>query len=608
MQPFKSPHDFHIPVMGLAYTIDSPIKVAQFGISSVVSIVQDNLIEKMRKHYYEVLGETYEQISSHVPDFRAKRISDYLNLLNRIVQKQMSDLRAGSFGKAGALEKYFEMLTEQHPLKRTYRIMVGMQDRMERERLEAKLKSALKPGSIDVNIMTKLDRPSRNKAGEEIQDGSDAVAAMRGYANSDLSDSTVVLSAGMNPRLFAYMEDLEAFQMDENAEFKKKIAIKVSDYRSALVQGKMLAKKGLWVSEFRIESGLNCGGHAFATDGFLLGPILEEFKSKRDELSQSLFQIYSESLREKGRAVLHDTPEMKITVQGGVGTHEEQDFLIQNYGVDSVGWGSPFLLVPEATAVDALTLGQLASSKEEDIVLSKNSPLGVRFNYLKGSTAELEKLKRIAKGRPGSPCTEKYLVNNNEFDMEGLCTASLTYQKKKLAELKSLGLNQEEYEKQKQEVLDKECLCVGLSNSAVHEYDLDPFKKRAEVNICPGPNMAYFSEVVSLQRMVNHIYGREDLLAGKDRPHMFIKELDLYVKYWQELVNEECWMEDGRQLKYVQKFYQNLLVSIEYYRSLADRNNENYAELGQAFTQGLEEAEVALKTYFELRLAEPEVV
>ena len=77
------------------------------------------------------------------------------------------------------------------------------------------------------------------------------------------------------------------FFLDENGYLKKKIILKVSDYRSALIQGNFLAKKGLWVSEYRIESGLNCGGHAFATDGFLLGPILEEFKDKKEDLVES---------------------------------------------------------------------------------------------------------------------------------------------------------------------------------------------------------------------------------------------------------------------------------------------------------------------------------
>jgi hypothetical protein len=54
-----------------------------------------------------------------------------------------------------------------------------------------------------------------------------------------------------------------------------------------MIQGNFLAKKGLWISEYRIESGLNCGGHAFATEGMLLGPIMEEFKLKKNDLIQS---------------------------------------------------------------------------------------------------------------------------------------------------------------------------------------------------------------------------------------------------------------------------------------------------------------------------------
>ena len=45
MNNYSTHHKFHIPVMGLAYTIDSPIKVARFGISSVISIVEDRLVE-----------------------------------------------------------------------------------------------------------------------------------------------------------------------------------------------------------------------------------------------------------------------------------------------------------------------------------------------------------------------------------------------------------------------------------------------------------------------------------------------------------------------------------------------------------------------------------
>jgi hypothetical protein len=53
MTATKPLHTFHIPVMGLAYTIDSPIRVAQYGISSVISIADDELIEKMNTFYHQ---------------------------------------------------------------------------------------------------------------------------------------------------------------------------------------------------------------------------------------------------------------------------------------------------------------------------------------------------------------------------------------------------------------------------------------------------------------------------------------------------------------------------------------------------------------------------
>ena len=69
-------HKFHIPVMGLAYTIDTPIKVARFGISSAISIIEDRLVEMMRSHYYPAINLEYHPISTREEDYRAKRITD----------------------------------------------------------------------------------------------------------------------------------------------------------------------------------------------------------------------------------------------------------------------------------------------------------------------------------------------------------------------------------------------------------------------------------------------------------------------------------------------------------------------------------------------------
>jgi hypothetical protein len=126
----------------------------------------------------------------------------------------------------------------------------------------------------------------------------------------------------MNPRLYSYIEEFEDFYPDSNGNIKKKIILKVSEYRSAIIQGNFLAKKGIWVSEYRIESGLNCGGHAFATDGLLMGPILEEFKQKKSEIQNSAFPLMKAALEQKRRPVPQDMLDIKISVQGGVGTSE----------------------------------------------------------------------------------------------------------------------------------------------------------------------------------------------------------------------------------------------------------------------------------------------
>jgi hypothetical protein len=591
-------HRFHIPVMGLAYTVDSPVKVARYGIASTISIIEDGLIEMMRRYYYPKVGETYVPITPKEDDYRAKRITDYLNLVNRMVNEQVEKLKTAAFEAGSEIVQYFEMLPEDSKLKQLYLHFTGIQDKEEKQKLEALLRAEIKAGAIDVNIMTKVDKNNFDKDGNLIEDGSDALASLKGYAKSNLTNSSIIFSAGMNPRLYNYLEKFTEFDAKAWGEFDKKIVIKVSDYRSALIQGKYLAKKGLWVSEFRIESGLNCGGHAFATDGYLLGPIMEEFKTKKEELSAALFQLYNTAVKAKGGEGFSEPHPIKITVQGGIGTFEEDNFLKRYYNVDATGWGTPFLLVPEATTVDENTLQLLSKAGQDDIHLSKNSPLGVRFHYLKGTSADLEKAYRISKGKPGSPCTEKHLVSNTEFTKEPICSASLKYQRLKIEQLKSLNLPEAEYNKQVTALLDKECLCVGLSNAASKKYEIPFLKKQDGVTICPGPNIAYFTKIVSLKEMVGHIYGRADLLGQTERPHMFINELVLYINYLKDQVEEEGVPESGsKRVKYFTDFYNNLQEGIGYYRQLAASSQLPQATAAKMSTN-LDEAEAELKKFF----------
>jgi hypothetical protein len=272
--------------------------------------------------------------------------------------------------------------------------------------------------------------------------------------------------------------------------------------------------------------------------------------------------------------------------------------LHRQYHLDSTGWGTPFLLVPEATTVDEATLELLSAAKEKDVVLSHNSPLGVRFHYLKGTTSEKEKYDRIENGKPGSPCTEKHLAFNTEFTTEPVCTASQKYIRLKLEQLRSMDLPEAELNRQVNEVLDKECLCQGLSNAAAIQYNQVFVKNFNAVTICPGPNIAYFSKQVSLQTMTDHIYGRTNILSPGIRPHMFIKELSLYINYLREQLNLE--IPEGELLKkkkYFQGFYQNLTEGIAYYRNLPELVDDNDGQFEKGLNQAVQELESMNRQY-----------
>jgi hypothetical protein len=561
-------HSFHIPVMGLAFTIESPIKVARFGISSVISIIEDQLLEDLRKHYSAEYGLPYEPISQRDPDYRALRIAAYLNMVQEIVQIQMTEMRLQDFVADSELTKYFELLPDDSSLKMKYNSLLQMQSTKERDEIAEYLRSQILPGAIDVNIMAKVDKDNYADDGTLMPaEYSDASSELRGFATSKLT-SSIVFSAGYNPRLFAYMEQFRCFFPDENGLLEKRVILKVSDYRSALIQGKILAKKGIWVSEFRIESGLNCGGHAFPSDGVLLGPVLEEFKQNRAKLNAELFELCQKAHAQKGIATFTERPEMRITVQGGVGNNEEHQFLLNYYGMDSIGWGSPFLLVPEATTVDEHTRQQLANAKKEDYYLSDASPLGVPFNNFRRTTSDLQRIERIEKGRPGSPCYKKFLSSNTEFTDQPICTASRLYQKLKLEALETSGMAPQELQKAIDQVTEKDCLCEGLGAPALLSNKLPVRHRLSAVIICPGPNLAYFSGTFSLKEMVDHIYGRGFIGNSLNRSHMFVNELRLYLDYFNNRLFQgiEELTEKSRRAK--EQFRQNLLAGIRYYRQL----------------------------------------
>ncbi len=563
-------HLFHIPVMGTGHSVDTPIRVAPLGITSVISLVDDLLLEKIRKYYAEKYNIHYNRISVNEEDGRAKRITAYLDTVLEIVQKKMEEIKRQPFFENNSKRKYFELLPDDCLVKKKYGKLLELKAGSERSRLEKDLTSNMELGSIDVNIMVKVDRTIYDANGNPLGDEfNDAKAGLRGYANSRLK-SCIIFSAGINQRLYSYMTRFKDFYRDSMGRIKKRIILKVSDFRSALIQGKFLAKKGLEVYEFRIESGLNCGGHAFPSNGILLPSLLKEFKEKRDSLAAEFRPMIKKYYKKMG----WEYPELAsnnrplITVQGGIGTNGEMRRLIEDFGMDLTGWASPFLLVPETTNVDDTTRDLLRKAHENDLYLSDISPLGIPFNNIYNTGSEKWTSERIKEGKPGSPCPKGLLVSDTEFTKLPICFASRKYQKTKIEQIKNTDMSEEEKEKRIRNITQKTCICDHLGNGALINLGILE-EKNAPQSICPGPNIAWFDRYYTLEEMIDHIYGRCKSLVPENRPHMFAKEIVMYVDYF-EKETAACGS-DNKKRNDLKRFKDNLISGLDYCLDISRR-------------------------------------
>lgn len=564
-------HKIHIPVMGICYTVDSPIRVAPFGITSVISLVDDGLLEEYRMAYAEREG-----ISVGKPEqTRVGRIRAYLDFVEDEAERRFFALQSMRFvggtlpqysnasaASANDKDKYFLMLPPDSPLKEEY-MQVCPKSGLSRIGAEATLTAKMKMGEIQANIMVSLNHKDA------------ALDAVRGFAESKVRGS-LVLSAGINLGVFEEIAKHKCFYRQkidgEVVAPEKKIILKVSDYRSALTQGKYLAKKGLEVYEYRIESGVNCGGHAFFGAKKLMPDVIREFMDCKENLFETTRNLIA-------KISIPPTEPSRITAQGGICNAEEVAEVL-SMGVDGVGVGTPFLLVPQATSCDKDTRRRLAAATSSDVVLSRASPLGVPFmNLLTSTAAELcrEKANRILFGfthsngaaqtapkpahqlstseEPGFLCRQHYLCREISGFNHPLCMASRDYVLHRLAEISAQEASgtctHEAAQGLRKEVLERECICRFLGNAGREElrerspslrYDSREIAaaraqvplKREPVSVCPGPDIAYFTREYTLLEMMQHLYGTGPSLTPADKPSAFEIEREIMQKVQNE--------------------------------------------------------------------------
>ena len=539
-------HKIHIPVMGICYTADTPIRVAHYGITSVISLVDDGLLEEYRMAYAERLGLDLGSPQTT----RIGRIRSYLDFVADEVERKFTRLCAERFDGGSDKDRYFLMLPLDSRLRVEYD-GVFAKTGLSRIAAEAALTEKMQPGEIQANIMVGLNHDEA------------AFDAVRGFAASKVKGS-LVLSAGVNLAVFEEIAKCKDFYRTRDKAPTKKIILKVSDYRSALVQGRYLAKKGLEVYEYRIESGVNCGGHAFFESKKLLLDVVQEFVEKRQELFDATCGMI-----EKMGNVPPSAP-ARITAQGGLCAPEDIE-KVMSLGIDGVGVGTPFLLVPQATSMDKATRRMLAAAAPEDVYISHASPLGIPFVNLRTSTAAELCRKKVEEFfapegeksgapelKPGFPCRQHYLCQKIAGFDHPVCRASREYVMQRLAEIDALERDElaetptdrihAKYDALRRETLERECICRFLGNAGreeIHEKSpslhyqpecvavargSQPARVREPVTICPNPDIGYFDREYTLFEMMRHLYGTGPCLTPKDKPSAFEVEAEILAK------------------------------------------------------------------------------
>ena len=82
--------------------------------------------------------------------------------------------------------------------------------------------------------------------------------------------------------------------------------------------------------------------------------------------------------------------------------------------------------------------------------------------------------------------------------------------------------------------------------------------------------------------MADHIYGRVNIMEDVQRPNMFIAELNLYVDFVKEqLENENTVQFDVKRKKYYVDFFNNLHAGINYYKNLPKTVEPDYTLFSQ---------------------------
>ena len=86
--------------------------------------------------------------------------------------------------------------------------------------------------------------------------------------------------------------------------------------------------------------------------------------------------------------------------------------------------------------------------------------------------------------------------------------------------------------------------------------------------------------------MIDHIYGRGTIMTRSDAPHVFVREIRIYLDYLRSELNRFSLGLSTKRWRYFAEFKENMLSGIEYYARFVEQHTE---ELPRRFLQHLQD-------------------
>ena len=100
--------------------------------------------------------------------------------------------------------------------------------------------------------------------------------------------------------------------------------------------------------------------------------------------------------------------------------------------------------------------------------------------------------------------------------------------------------------------------------------------------------MAYYSQVMSLKNITDHIYGRDNVITRSDRPNLFIKELYIYIDYLKNKLEESKISMSKKEEKYLRTFTKNMNEGVAYYHHLFSNLKDGFKDIKATVLNELE--------------------